>query len=485
MDAKPTSPRFRRYRTLAVATFSLAALAGAAPAMAFEGVGDRVFHDVNNNGIFGAGEVGIAGVTVTIELDNGDNSLPIDPVTARREGASDCLPDALPAYPGRTQATNADGAYYFNGVGEGNYIIEVAPSNFVAGGPLAGWTSSTGSALTTGPYEPGIVESGDVADDNKDHGTVSGDRIRICNVKLRPNEEPVGESPTPGITLDPVDASQNTTVDFGVFKPASGGGITPGTPPKPSTGTGPDTGGTAPKPAWRIGDRVWSDADKDGIQDPAEVGIEGVEVTFYDSVGAVLGVTTTDRRGAYRFDGLLAGTFRLGFGKLPRGAKASPNGKGNNRKADSDVIPSTGRTSAIRVAAGDLRIDIDAGFFVPTMVAGRVWTDTDGDGQQDADEKGVRGVTVTLTNVVDKTVRRNPDEWQGQVLLHQPCSGPVRRRDGRPTDRRDVHGAQQRIRPHRLRRASGHRSYRPDQDCRRPAGADGRRRAAVVVPSVD
>jgi hypothetical protein len=426
MDApRPTHARSRHRTGLAVAALATFAV-GAAPAMAVEGIGDRVFHDVNNNGIFDPTEVGVAGVTVTLDLDYGSG--PIDPITQRREGPPDCIPDALPAYPTQTRVTNADGAYFFNGVGQGNYILEVATSNFLPGQPLAGFSSSTGSPLTTGPFEPGIPESNDVADDNKDHGTVASNRIRVCNVRIVANSEPVGEAPTPGITVDLPDSSQNTTIDFGVFRPA-GGGIDPNAPPPgtvPPTGGSGNPGGGGAIPAWTIGDRVWNDIDKDGIQDAIEPGIPNVEATLYNALGAVVGTTTTDNRGRYRFDGLVAGGFRVGFSKLPLGARATPNGRGSKRANDSDVVPRIGRTATVRVRGGDLRTDIDAGYIVPTAIRGTVWRDSDADGQQDPDERLRRGVTVVLEDRSGRTVGRTRTNAKGKFTFFNMAPGRYR-----------------------------------------------------------
>ena len=50
-----------------------------------------------------------------------------------------------------------------------------------------------------------------------------------------------------------------------------------------------------------VGDRVWLDADGDGVLDPGEAGLPGVEVTLKDQWGTPLRVTTTDSQGRYIF----------------------------------------------------------------------------------------------------------------------------------------------------------------------------------------
>ncbi|NND00467.1 MAG: hypothetical protein HKN85_09820, partial [Gammaproteobacteria bacterium] len=50
-----------------------------------------------------------------------------------------------------------------------------------------------------------------------------------------------------------------------------------------------------------IGDRVWSDANGNGIQDAGEAGIAGVTVELFDGSGVSQGTTTTDSDGDYFF----------------------------------------------------------------------------------------------------------------------------------------------------------------------------------------
>ena len=53
-----------------------------------------------------------------------------------------------------------------------------------------------------------------------------------------------------------------------------------------------------------LGDFVWWDQNHDGLQTAGEPGFAGVTVHLYDSSGALVGTTTTDANGYYRFDRL-------------------------------------------------------------------------------------------------------------------------------------------------------------------------------------
>ena len=54
-----------------------------------------------------------------------------------------------------------------------------------------------------------------------------------------------------------------------------------------------------------IGNYIWLDTDKDGIQDPCEMALSGVEVFLYDENGVLIKMTTTDASGAYYFNDTL------------------------------------------------------------------------------------------------------------------------------------------------------------------------------------
>src|SRR5699024_9458728 len=66
-------------------------------------------------------------------------------------------------------------------------------------------------------------------------------------------------------------------------------------------------------PTYAIGDYVWIDTNRDGIQDDNEDPLEGVTVVLYDGDGNELERTTTDEAGRYIFDNLPAGEYQVGF----------------------------------------------------------------------------------------------------------------------------------------------------------------------------
>ncbi|KJK43957.1 hypothetical protein UK23_31160, partial [Lentzea aerocolonigenes] len=79
-----------------------------------------------------------------------------------------------------------------------------------------------------------------------------------------------------------------------------------------------------------VGDRVWSDANGNGVQDNGESGVQGVPVELFrnglngpESVGT----TVTDANGMYLFSGLGAGNYFVRF-TPPAGMLVSPQNQG-------------------------------------------------------------------------------------------------------------------------------------------------------------
>lgn len=89
-----------------------------------------------------------------------------------------------------------------------------------------------------------------------------------------------------------------------------------------------------------IGDFVWHDRDRDGIQDPGEPGLAGVRLGLFDLNG-LLAVVETDAAGGYAFTDLPAGTYRIEIapGTLPVLAVPGPCNAGTDDALDNDCAP--------------------------------------------------------------------------------------------------------------------------------------------------
>jgi protocatechuate 3,4-dioxygenase beta subunit len=249
----------------------------------------------------------------------------------------------------------------------GNYIFNNLPA--AAGSTLykAGFTTPGGYTLVT-------VNTG--ADDTKDSDAITGTGL-TGNYFLFPGQ-------------------RNLTVDAGLTQ-------------------------NAPAGTARLGDKVWYDADGDGVQDAGETGVAGVTITLYNNAGAAIASTATDANGYYQFTNLAAGDYSVGFTNLPAGYSFVPIWNSNDANAtNSDANPGTAKTGTVTLSAGESEQDVDAGLVagVPSglgSLGNKVWYDLDSDGLQDAGELGVPGVLVTLLDAGVDGITGNGDDGAGKT----------------------------------------------------------------------
>lgn len=123
-----------------------------------------------------------------------------------------------------------------------------------------------------------------------------------------------------------------------------------------------------------VGDRVWFDENRNGLQDAGEPGVDGVTVTLLDDAGnpVVDGngdpiTTTTDADGKYSF-AVPLGTYRVSFTNLPAKYELTKVSVGSDDAIDSDA-PGVGQathpvTLTDPVTDGDganVNLNLDAG----------------------------------------------------------------------------------------------------------------------------
>ena len=113
-----------------------------------------------------------------------------------------------------------------------------------------------------------------------------------------------------------------------------------------------------------IGDFVWLEENRDGIQDPSEVGIPNLQVFLYASnnLTTPIASTLTDFSGKYLFNPLPAGEYVIGFAQPGRNFTATTANNSPNDEIDSDINPTTLQTPPQLIANGDEVLTLDAGF---------------------------------------------------------------------------------------------------------------------------
>jgi uncharacterized repeat protein (TIGR01451 family) len=165
----------------------------------------------------------------------------------------------------------------------------------------------------------------------------------------------------------------------------------------------PQQAGTA-----TIGNFVWNDLDKDGIQDAGEPGIVGVSMALYTPAGALVQSTASIAGGAYAFNNVAAGTYlvsvepsNFAIGNLV-GFGLSPTGVGTPSTDSNGVFVAGASIYTATIGAGATNNDIDFGFYAAgkSTIGNYVWYDANADGDHQGAESefaaGINGVVLHL-----------------------------------------------------------------------------------------
>ena len=145
-----------------------------------------------------------------------------------------------------------------------------------------------------------------------------------------------------------------------------------------------------------VGDAIWLDLDRDGVQDAGEPRVPGVTVTVRSpGPDGALGTADdlvvqvdTDASGVYVVKGLPAGTTIVSYDVFDLGAGLRP-------RADLDGGDLS--TATVLLATGDNIRNVDFGVAGNASVIGSVWIDLDNDDVRDRHERGLSGVSVNIT----------------------------------------------------------------------------------------
>ena len=462
-DANPATGRTATI-TLAAGQTNLDVDAGIRSAMAgTASIGNKVWYDLNNNGLQDAGELGMQNITVEL-LDAAGNPIDKDPVT----------PGVQPTI----TVTNALGEYLFTGLPAGDYKVRFStlPAGYNAapkgagtdrtldsdGNPVSGGSSTTDVFSVAAGDERLDIDLG-LFNPTAPLGQI-GDRVWFD--ANNNGVQDAGEQGMPGVTVSLLNASNvviATTVTDGtgtykfvnlanatysvqfsnlpsgfVFSPKDLGGNdntdSDADPVTGKTGTYVISGGASNmtidagiySTRAALGDYVWFDADKDGTQDATETGIAGITVTLYDAANVAVTSTITDQSGKYFFSNLNPGTYTVGFGTIPTQLVFTiKDAVVAGDLTDSDVDPATGKTAPVTLTAGQVNLTVDAGLkpFVPAIIGDFVWLDLDRDGLQDAGEPGIAGVIVTLYNSANQPIGSAVTDGNGFYQISNVAPG--------------------------------------------------------------
>src|SRR5690606_33738829 len=102
-----------------------------------------------------------------------------------------------------------------------------------------------------------------------------------------------------------------------------------------------------------LGNYVWVDLNKDGLQNDGQTGHPNVTVELVNACADVqpIASTVTNDSGEYLFSNLVPGNYMVRF-KLPAGYVFTTANVGDNDEVDSDADTTTGCTVATTLEAG-------------------------------------------------------------------------------------------------------------------------------------
>jgi protocatechuate 3,4-dioxygenase beta subunit len=177
-----------------------------------------------------------------------------------------------------------------------------------------------------------------------------------------------------------------------------------------------------------LGDRVWLDANRNGMQDTGEAGVSGVKVTLLNASGVAVGSSQlTDANGNYLFTGLKPGTYSVQFDKtsLPVGyVITTQDASGSTNANDSDASSVDGKTIQTVLDSGESDRTWDMGVqTAPAAIGDRVWLDSNENGLQDTGEVGVANVTVKLLDAGGAVLTTQTTDINGNYLFSGLNSG--------------------------------------------------------------
>ncbi|MGB5685984.1 MAG: SdrD B-like domain-containing protein, partial [Candidatus Electrothrix sp.] len=408
-------------------------------------IGDTVYLDdgagaggVANDGLQNGTEAGIADVTVTLTEAGPDGT----------HGTADDVTVG-------TKTTDSSGKYSFTGLAAGKYRVNVDESDADLGGKsltssndpqditlAAGATDDTadfgfnttgviGDRVWLDENGDGVQDAGEAGisgvtvyiDTDNNGGYTAGDIQAVTDsngnyllkgvapgthtVLVKSDTLPAGLAANPTddedgastphqiVTTHPLSAGENyLTADFGY------NWVSPVDTDNPSAGA---TGA--------IGDRIWNDADGDGVQDAGEVGIVGVTVKLLtdDDGDGVYDVefktTTTGPDGRYIFDTLPPGSYVVAVDT----ASLNTAGYNTTPTGDPDSILDGKTSSPVVLAPGDVFVNADFGYKADGdnnpatldngghSIGDLIYLDTNASGAYDsAVDTGIPGVSVVL-----------------------------------------------------------------------------------------
>ncbi|MFO7535305.1 MAG: SdrD B-like domain-containing protein [Kiritimatiellia bacterium] len=346
-------------------------------------LGDYVWLDANANGLQDEGEVALEGVTARL-CDGSGNALGPVAVTAANGGYwfADLLPGTY------TVRFEKPEGYVFspNHEGDDDAVDSDADESTGLTPSVTLTEGMTNLTLDAGMWQPqpavSLVKTAGTAADGDTFTIMGAGSVTYTYVvkntgntwlkDLAVTDDKIGDIGTVDGLLGP-GVESTLTKSVTVSANVTNLGTVSGTPSTPHGDMIPDQEDVSdsdpavvvvlPLDLPSLGDRVWVDANRNGVQDAGEVGLSGVGVTLLDAGGATVASAVTGSDGRYLFTDLAAGDYRVRFVLPTTNWHFVAQDQGADDGLDSDANPADGLTALITLAYGQDDLTWDAGVY--------------------------------------------------------------------------------------------------------------------------
>ena len=384
-------------------------------------IGDRIWEDVNGNGVQDSGEPGLDDYPVFLHTASGE------------------LLETM---------RSVNGQYRFDNLVGGTYFVRVDPLDRITSPYVAGnadtnsdiqnvyFFGSTG-AITVEPgqnlnnIDLGLTSMssicGNIWRDRDGNGSIDADLASIDNITVNlfdntgdlvasTSSDESGRYCFDNIGSGEFQLEFGLPAGFGVssFGPNQVDLNTGRVPISLSFGENSDGNDLFAFIYSTIGNEIWQDLDGDGLRSNSEPGLSGIQVSLMDCSGLILETVVSSEDGSYLFSELAPGEYTVCADGFAFGFQPTIQTQG----VGGSLVEGDGCTSCIFVVDDSNLTDVDAGFIIASASIGDlVWLDTNENGVQDIGELGVSGVRVSLENCQGQEIGFQQTDVNGSYLF--------------------------------------------------------------------
>ncbi len=167
--------------------------------------------------------------------------------------------------------------------------------------------------------------------------------------------------------------------------------------------------------------------------DPDYIGIEGVSIELYDQEGNLVDTAATDANGFYEFGDLVPGVYTI-VEVQPGGYLDANDSVGSVDGTIEGVRLANDRFQQISISSGDEGVNYDFCEHIPASISGQVHADSNGDCVFDPSEgdKPIEGVALVLLDADGNEVGRTVTDSQGMYSFDDLPPGEYSVREVQP-----------------------------------------------------